>query len=177
MNASYQYASGRLIDNTNSYFYTPYQGREFLDAWRNEREHVLETLPVPIPPRPSKIVDRDSRETHHLLELAIQGDSKLLQAFVKKFEVSKRIHSEYDTKFSAVDRGDRYNLGNYLRAADLFEMNYSSGSSWIHLNVLFKCLDTICAYVNQLDQIESARLAWHILRERQHVMRLVDRFL
>ena len=107
--------------------------------------------------------------------MALAGDAELLARFVRKFEITKRVHRRYDQNLRAVDKMERYDLKLYLRAADLFEASYSRAEQLIYLNVYLKVLDTVCAYVDQLSSVLKGRLAWHIERERRHVLALARR--
>ncbi len=46
MACDYPYARGDLLHERNTYYYTPYHGRQFLDAWRAARNDVLANLGV-----------------------------------------------------------------------------------------------------------------------------------
>jgi len=163
-----------LIDEPNTYFYTAFSGSAFIDAWRDNRRSVRQKLPAPIQPPATKKVTPTSRFSVDLLEKAVSGDLKLRESFVGKFEITKRIHEQYDENFKAVDKAKRKNLSLYLRAADLFEMSYDSTQSLRYFNVYLKCLDTICAHVDDLDDELSARLAWHINRELNHFAHIAE---
>ena len=41
----YPYASGDLLEDRHTYFYSEYAGRPFLDSWRTQRGGLLEKLP------------------------------------------------------------------------------------------------------------------------------------
>jgi hypothetical protein len=168
MAAEYRYATGDLINKPNSYFYTPYQGIRFLDYWRNARSEVLACLPEPVPPKPASC-GPISFSAIDLLEHAIAGDIALRDAFVKKFEIFKRIHSQYDESLKAVSGSDIHDFALYLRATDLFEKSYRATDDVRYLNVLLKCLDTLCAYHDVLGDELGARLAWHIENEFIHI--------
>ena len=168
MASKYPYATGDLINKPNSYFYSPYHGIQFIDYWRKARSEVLACLPEPVPPKPASC-GPISYAAIDLLERAIADDTTLREVFVKKFEIFKRIHSQYDESLRAVGGSDRYNFALYLRAADLFEKSYRTTNDVRYLNVLLKCLDTLCAYHDALGDELGARLAWHIENEFIHI--------
>jgi len=173
----YPYASGDLIDQPNTYFYTEFSGQPFVEAWRRARQDVLSTLPPPAPPPPAANEPRQSQDSLDLLERAFAGDMELRETFRRKFEITKRVHGGYDDQFRALNRQDRKNLAPYLRAADVFELTYSHFSALRYLNVLHKCLDTLCAHRDQLDPPLASRLAWHLAREQTHFDQLVARVM
>lgn len=173
--ATYPYATGDLIEKPNTYFYTPYVGSAFFEAWRTARDQSLADLPAPAAPPPALPADVESRRAADLLEHAIAGDASLQESFLAKFEVTKRVHREYGKDFRATDASQRYDLPLYVRAADLFEGMYANSGSLRALNVLAKCLDTLCSVRSALATEHASRLAWHILAERQHVGALAQR--
>ena len=175
MNASYSFASGNLISNCNTYFYTEYQGIAFLDAWKRHRNKVRKNLPASTSPPKAIPIDTDSCKTHHLLERALDGDMVLTENFLRKFEITKRIHDAYDLDFRAIDPTACHSLHLYIRVADLFEFIYAAHSSVRYLNGYIKCLDTLCAHVDELDDDLKSRLVWHLNRELIHVQLRANR--
>jgi hypothetical protein len=162
---TYPYATGDLIETPNTYFYSAYGGRDFVAAWRDVRSALLARLPEPVAPAPPRTAEPTSRKSVDLLERALAGDTALREAFVKKFEIHKRVHDGYDDKFRALDKSARRSLALYMRAADLFAASYEDSGALRHLNVYLKCLDTLCAEAGSLTADLAARLAWHLRRE------------
>lgn len=171
----YPYATGDLIETPNTYFYSDYHGRDFVAAWRGERAAILAQLPDAVPPLPPQAADPASRMSADLLERALAGDTALREAFVKKFEIHKRVHDGYDTAFRALDKSARRSLPLYLRAADLFAAAYEDSGALRHLNVYLKCLDTLCSLSDELPADLSARLAWHLQQEQSYIAKIMDR--
>ena len=120
----YIYADGDLIEQPNSYFYSPYHGRDFIAAWRQSRLTIRQQAPPAVPPPPVRPADPASRKSVDLLERALGGEGELMEAFVKKFEIHKRVHDGYDPAFRALDKSARRAMPLYLRAADLFAATY-----------------------------------------------------
>ncbi len=170
---SYPYATGDLIKQPNTYFYSEYGGHAFVTAWRESRSEVRAKLPKPAAPLPARPADPASRMSVDLLERALDGDAGLREAFVKKFEIHKRAHDGYDSSFRALDKSARTSLPLYLRAADLFAAAYQDSGALRHLNVYLKCLDTICALADSLSVDLAARLAWHLQREQSCIQALM----
>jgi hypothetical protein len=170
----YPYATGDLIEQPNTYFYSEYGGHAFIAAWRGERNNIRAGLPEPVAPLPAQPADPASRMSADLLERALAGDAELREAFVKKFEIHKRVHDGYDGKFRALDKTARRSLPLYLRAVDLFAATYESSGALRHLNVYLKCLDTICALADDLGTDLAARLAWHLQREQACIEALMS---
>ena len=171
----YPYAKGDLIEAPQRYFYAQYGGHAFIAAWREDRATSLADLPDAVAPLPPlEIVNPTSRQSVDLLERALGGDIHLREAFVKKFEIHKRVHDGYDDGFRALDKAARHTMPLYLRAADLFAAAYDETPTLRYLNVYLKCLDTLCAEVASLRPNLAARLAWHLGREGHFVAALMQ---
>ncbi len=170
---SYPYATRNLIEQPNTYFYSEYSGHAFVAAWREGRNEVLSKHPKPVAPLPAGPADPGSRLSADLLERALAGDAEIREAFVKRFEIHKRIHDGYNAAFRALDRSARGSLPLYFRAADLFAAAYEESATLRHLNVYLKCLDTLCSLSDSLDSGLSARLAWHLGREQGYIEALM----
>jgi len=184
MACDYPYARGNVLYDRNTYFYTPYGGRQFLDAWRVARNDVLARLPAPAAAAPridaaARLASADATDTRVLLERALaetdRGGCALLEMFVKKFETTKRVHEAYDADFRAVNRSAFLRVDLYVRAGELFEAAFRATEDLRYLNVLLKCLDTLSAVAGDLAQYDQARLARLILLEREHVEALMRR--
>ena len=170
---SYPYAAGDLIETPNTYFSSQYGGRAFVTAWRDDRNKVLRRLPEAVAPLPPQPADPDSRLGLDLLERALAGDIEIREAFVKRFEIHKRIHDGYNDAFRALDRAARWSLPLYFRAADLFAATYEDSATLRHLNVYLKCLDTLCSLSDGLGIDLAARLAWHLQQEQVYIEALM----
>jgi hypothetical protein len=170
----YPYADGDLIEAPNSYFYSQYHGLDFITAWRQSRAAVLEISPEAAKPPPARAADPASRQSAELLERAMAGDEGLREAFVKKFEIHKRVHDGYDEAFRALDKSARRSYPLYLRAADLFAACYEESGALRHLNVYLKCLDTLCSRAGELPSEMLARLAWHLRQERTFIQNIIE---
>ena len=190
----YPYSKGNLLEQPNTYFYTPFNGKTFLEAWVEDRRKVIESLPVGSKTPPSagfvsieefvrQVKSGKIVETEKLLEAlykALCVDKTkmrtdtllLLNKIVKRFEVYKRIHSAYGVGFKAVDRTVYRDLNLYVRTAEVFELAYSVFGEFTYLNVLLKILDTLCSISQHLSIEQRSRLASLISREKLHVQSL-----
>lgn len=179
--SDYPYARGDLLELRNTYFYAPFGGEAFLAAWRAERQSVLENLPQA---SPAPAVDEGGASTDRLLERLYsaysagrQGreETRLLDRLIQRFEVSKRVHSEYNEAFRPVDPEDYRDLGRYVRFAEVLDAAFVQTGGLPCLNAMLKCLDTLTAMRGRLGSAAAGRLARLIERERQHVDSLAGR--
>ncbi len=178
--SGYPYARGNLLEQRNTYFYSPFVGSAFLSAWHAEREAALAGLPQPAP---APDAAGDDRPTDRLLERLYHAfsegkqecdEERLLDRLIQRFEVSKRVYGEYSAEFRPVDPADYKELNRYVRFAEVLDEACAGKNSLPRLNALLKCLDTLTALRDRLGPA-GGRLARLILREREHVNRLAQR--
>lgn len=183
----YPYANGPLLDQRNTYFYSHYQGRSFLDAWKRQRDLALKKLPEPSPalnvdsPCESNVSASTQKfDTGLLLNNLIQkvatgqikygdGPWRLIDKLTQRFEVTKRIHDAYNENWRACDKGAYKTYELYIRFAELMEMSYKKSEMVQYLNALLKCIDTLCAIADNFDETLKSQLARLIVEEQKLV--------
>ncbi len=194
----YSYANGDLLRSRNTYYYSKYGGVGFLRAWREQRKNILDKLPkaseVDIRFEVSGIleIDEEIKEGNGVCALDLLGSvyksfvacsegkeyvaaKKYVDIIVNRFEVTKRIHEEYNSDLKPVDKKAYSNMNLYILAATLFEFVYRKTGDIKYLNVLLKILDTLCAYNKKLLDLKRSELAWLLKNELNHVMSLAIR--
>ncbi|MBW8039151.1 MAG: hypothetical protein FVQ85_04035 [Planctomycetes bacterium] len=192
----YPYAEGDLLTERNTYFYTPYEGRKFIEAWKESRDSIVETIGEEVcPPLAEELISLEDMSKKaadgDLIEASVWLDSLYVpmatkgveiwkdiavyvDVLVKRFEITKRIHKAYVKGFRAHDKDACRDLSLYIRAAEVFEVAYDLSKALPYLNVLLKCLDTLCAYSSNLNESESGRLGRLIGLERKHITELAE---
>ena len=108
-NNLYPFTAGNRLEDRNTYFYTPFNGQEFVNAWMDNRERTLAALEV----EPEIIdfmphgslsdisfpVNTSTLMSVLMNALVEKNDLETLYAIINKllqrFEVTKRIHSSY----------------------------------------------------------------------------------
>lgn len=175
---TYVYATGDLIEQRQTYFYSEFYGESFLSAWRSQRAAALperaESDPPPVP--------REARTPTERLLDAIRLDftegnvtadtHRVLASLIQRFEVTKRMHGEYNSTFRPVDPADYRDLEAYVRFAEVLDVAHAATQSLPSLNALLKCLDTLTAQPQRLDSSQQQRLRHLIRREGDHVEQL-----
>jgi hypothetical protein len=174
---SYIYSSGNLIEERNTYFYTPYLGIPFVKAWRMEREKAIKILGAPCePPAPAELQNDDS--TGFALLESLYADiissnfDNNLSLLIQRFEVGKRIYKKYDKNLRAIDRAQCHDLSLYLRFAEILDEAYTRSGKLNYLNPFLKIIDTLIALQDNLDGPQGGRLSRLIDRELQYVDKL-----
>lgn len=162
MDGSYPYANGNLLDTPNTYFYTPYEGKDFLDAFRKQRMHVHSQLGgEAAPPKNSVHATGDTLDVAGLLEAGYGTMKK---------EAIDRLMKKYGPSLRTLK-----NLTLYLRAAEVFEQAYTQFGELPYINILLKLQDTLCAHHNELKSEEKKRLGRLISRELLHIESLAKK--
>lgn len=183
MAAEYIYDRGDLLEHPQRYSYTPFQGYAFVDAWRQSRDQALQSLPEPVSHMPAPqqidgaITIESCCDTQLLMERAFAAlrnkqdttGLNILDRFVKKFEITKRIYTAYLPDWRADTTSDYRNPGLYVRAAELFEAAFSQSADIRYLNVLLKIIDTLVAISGNLSTPQGQRLSRLIHQEHIHI--------
>ena len=178
--ATYPYASGDLLDQPQTYFYTAYQGKAFLHAWRASRN---ECLSEHASPTCVEATLGNSATGRFLKDLATQlraqtfdaAERGKLDAMLRNFEAKKRIYTDYNPGFTSKDRTDFRDLRLYIDFAEVLVLAYQRWQALPYLNALLKCVDIVCALHSELPAIEQQRLAQVIAAESGFVTTLSNR--
>ena len=183
---TYPYAAGDLLERPNTYFYSAYHGRAFLDAWRRQRADALREMDAAAslsatgldsPAEPAQPTDLLLESIHRGLS-ATGGAAEhlsVLDRLVQRFEVTKRIHAEYSDVWRPVDGADYRSAHRYVRFAEVLELAYERTGALPYLNALLKNIDTLSSLRSTLSQDQRARVRRVIARERDHVRKLAER--
>ncbi len=192
-NTLYPYTETNLLENPQKYQMSPYLGKNFLINFFKSRKNQLKVLEktgknleldkvikqLSINYSKNTLDDflKTNIETEEILSLllinfsnAIDNDiTKILNEFIKKFEVKKRLYSSYDRNFK--ESSSLYsNLRNYLLLSTLCMLAYKKNKNLKYLNTSLKLNDTVCSQINKLKTNLEKSLFYHILKiELQNV--------
>ena len=186
---SYSYTDGDKIASPNTYFYTEYNGQEFLNSYFGNRKSILRKMKDAVEPTFS---ENDTETDQSLIQTSIyldylytslqsQNHSRNADIFaeinliLKKFEVSKRIYDFYLPEFKKSDESDFKNLNNYLKLASVLSRSYEITKKLNYLNGMLKVIDTLISVFNEMSELEKKNLAWLIRMEIDHVGKLTSK--
>ena len=182
-NNLYPFTAGNRLEDRNTYFYIPFNGQEFVNAWMDNRERTLAALEV----EPEIIdfmphgslsdisfpVNTSTLMSVLMNALVEKNDLETLYAIINKllqrFEVTKRIHSSYPENYRASAGTPYDDFSLYVKFACLLQKVYENNSKLYYINGLIKVIDTLSAMVSELDHAEKSALAWLINSEKQNV--------
>ena len=186
---SYSYTDGDKIASPNTYFYTEYNGQEFLNSYFGNRKSILRKMKDAVEPTFSENdIETDQSLIHTTIyldylytSLQSQNHSRNADIFaeinliLKKFEVSKRIYDFYIPEFKKSDDSDFKNLNNYLKLASVLSRSYEITNKLNYLNGMLKVIDTLISVFNEMSELEKKNLAWLIRLEIDHVGKLTSK--
>ncbi len=187
-NTLYPYTETNLLENPQKYQMSPYLGKNFLINFFKSRKNQLKVLEktekiflevdevikqLSINYSKNTLDDflQTNIETEEILSLllikfsnAIDNDiTKILNEFIKKFEVKKRLYSSYDRNFK--ESSSLYsNLRNYILLSTLCMLAYKKNNNLKYLNTSLKLNDTVCSQINRLKTNLEKSLFYHILK-------------
>jgi hypothetical protein len=184
---AYPYAEGDLLEKPHSYFFSSYQGEEFVSAWASSRSEC----------RTASGADSDSgddleaeggstrpfgtqkyfRELNALFAEPDfpQEDRKNLDSIVRNFEAKKRIYEDYDPGFTSKDRTDYMKLSLYVDFGALLVAAYDRWKALPYLNAMLKTLDILCAHRDMLTVADRLRMDELIDAEERFVSELAQK--
>jgi methionyl-tRNA formyltransferase len=186
---TYPYASDDPFENRKKYSYAKFHGAAFIEAWRKDRLMRCGESDTGLKPACTQNISKPDEnsviQTVDLLEFVYAelqsctleqiSKSIWLAELVKKFEVTKRIHDAYKPGFSAVNIEDHKSLNLYIRLAQIFDVAYDRSQHLSYLNVMLKCMDTLCAVADQLSVTNQQHLTWLINKENEYISALITK--
>ncbi|TGN08006.1 hypothetical protein [Leptospira ilyithenensis] len=192
----YTYTSENRIESPHKYMYTPYQGRDFLGYYFEDRKNFIRKTEVSDYDILEKTIYDNVLKTFSLFEnndtnttvlnlgniisrSILSGkfseeDSTLLSSYIRKFEVTKKLYQNYDLGFKA-PIGQFDVATNYIFlsiAANLFFKLYRNFKM---LNVALKVGDLVVSIDSSLTESEKNDLAIPaISMEMNHISLLLN---
>ena len=181
----YSYANTDLLEFPQKYQMTPFEGREFLSSYEKNRQKILDKIKnnqtvnslshtlkllqkqflIDIK-SDQKIFVTSNQLSSILLRLQhqkeTQQETKFIMALLKKFEIKKRIFSEYDHELKE-NSTDFKILTNYILLAAICAKKFQDNSNPKFLNVLLKLNDTICSQIDSINDVNNLSLIYYII--------------
>ena len=196
----YSYTNTDLLEFPQKYQMTPFEGREFLSSYEKNRQKILDKIKnnqtvnslshtlkllqkqflIDIK-SDQKIFVTGNQLSSILLRLQhqkeTQQETKFIMALLKKFEIKKRIFSEYDHELKE-NSTDFKILTNYILLAAICAKKFQDNSNPKFLNVLLKLNDTICSQIDSINDVNNLSLIYYIINlELEYVRDLIRKTL
>lgn len=176
----YRYTESDLLKFPQKYQRTPFEGIEFINNYKNSRRVILEDIK-------SKIDVGEISDEIRILSLELdkksEGDNILTKEFLlkclsqkekndeidnlinkllKKFEINKKIFSEYDFRKNKQSE-DFEDMQNYILFALICTTKFHNTKNLKFLNTLLKLNDIICSRINSITTSSERSLVFHVL--------------
>ena len=196
----YNYANTDLLEFPQKYQMTPFEGREFLSSYEKNRQKILDKINnnqtvnslshtlkllqkqflIDIQ-SDQKIFVTGNQLSSILLRLQhqkeTQQETKFIMALLKKFEIKKRIFSEYDHELKE-NSTDFKILTNYILLAAICAKKFQDNSNPKFLNTLLKLNDTICSQIDSINDVNNLSLIYYIINlELEYIRDLIRKTL
>ena len=196
----YNYANTDLLEFPQKYQMTPFEGREFLSSYEKNRQKILDKIKnnqtvnslshtlkllqkqflIDIK-SDQKIFVTGNQLSSILLRLQhqkeTQQETKFIMALLKKFEIKKRIFSEYDHELKE-NSTDFKILTNYILLAAICAKKFQDNSNPKFLNTLLKLNDTICSQIDSINDVNNLSLIYYIINlELEYIRDLIRKTL
>ncbi len=196
----YSYTNTDLLEFPQKYQMTPFEGREFLSSYEKNRQKILDKIKnnqtvnslshtlkllqkqflIDIK-SDQKIFVTSNQLSSILLRLQhqkeTQQETKFIMALLKKFEIKKRIFSEYDHELKE-NSTDFKILTNYILLAAICAKKFQDNSNPKFLNTLLKLNDTICSQIDSINDVNNLSLIYYIINlELEYIRDLIRKTL
>ena len=182
----YIYSTQNLLEIPQKYQMSPFQGHKFLEQYKESRKAsmqlikdkintiTLDQVTAQMQPNfqhPLEIINSSKFRTQKLFEsifLILLRDkddtniTKIVNDFIKKFEIKKRIFSCYNKEIQEASN-DYKILPNYILLASICVLKYKKTKKLKYINVLLKLNDTICSQINIISENNTRFLCFFAL--------------
>ena len=179
---------------------TLFEGREFLSSYEKNRQKILDkiknnqttnslsqTLKL-IQKSFSSNIKEDKKifVTNDLL-LSIflklqhkeetQQETRMIMTLLKKFEIKKRIFSEYDYELKENSTNFKI-LRNYILFAAICVKKFQDNNNLKFLNTVLKLNDIICSQIDSITDVNDLSLVYYVINlELEYVRDLIRKTL
>ena len=193
----YRYTRNNLLDIPQNYQMSSYEGPDFLISYQFSRKKIiteLEKMPDFISFSNNFFSSQDisdvyeiikinkfsTNELYHSIIMELISNPKntqtipIIDKFLKKFEIRKRIFLNYDNEFNII--GDEFKeIQNYVLLSFMCLIRYQTTSDLKYLNTFLKLNDLICSAKKLIvNKIDISLFHYLLTSEMKYVLKLLD---
>ena len=193
----YSYTRNNLLDIPQNYQMSSYEGPDFLISYQFSRKKIiteLEKMPHFISFSNNFFSSQDisdvyeiikknkfsTNELYHSIIMELISNPKntqtipIIDKFLKKFEIRKRIFLNYDNEFNII--GDEFKeIQNYVLLSFMCLIRYQTTSDLKYVNTFLKLNDLICSAKKLIvNKIDISLFHYLLTSEMKHVLKLLD---
>jgi len=168
----YKYITEDNLINKQNYMYSEFGGREFLDAYIYSRDSYIEE-------KSNKMEYHESRaELRKILSSLESNDYGLIKGildlYVKRFEVSKRLYNEYDENWKPTKNSSYLDIDLYIVLAEICSYAYKLTGCTKYLSCLLKLDDTLLSLKEKMTYTQSQKFKSVLVCERKEIDKLFN---
>ena len=193
----YSYTRNNLLDIPQNYQMSSYEGPDFLISYQFSRKKIiteLEKTPDFISFSNNFFSSQDisdvyeiikknkfsTNELYHSIIMELISNPKntqtipIIDKFLKKFEIRKRIFLNYDNEFNII--GDEFKeIQNYVLLSFMCLIRYQTTSDLKYLNTFLKLNDLICSAKKLIvNKIDISLFHYLLTSEMKCILKLLD---
>lgn len=193
----YEYSTHNLLETPQKYKMTPFQGSQFLEQYKESRRLAIELIRDKVGTITlDQATTQMQQDFKHYLEIIITSKfstkklfesifltvlrdkddvnvTKIINEFVKRFEIKKRIFSFYNQEIKEASN-DYKIIDNYILLASICVLEYKKTKNLKYLNVLLKLNDTICSQITLIPENITGFLCLFALKsELDYILDLI----
>ena len=193
----YVYSTHNLLETPQKYKMTPFQGSQFLEQYKESRRLAIELIRDKVGTITlDQATTQMQQDFKHHLEIIITSKfstkklfesifltvlrdkddvnvTKIINEFVKRFEIKKRIFSFYNQEIKEASN-DYKIIDNYILLASICVLEYKKTKNLKYLNVLLKLNDTICSQITLIPENITGFLCLFALKsELDYILDLI----
>ena len=195
----YRYCDNDLLENAQNYQMSEFRGANFLESFIEFREESLKkfitdksiSLQADLMTKlnlgdynaydVTKLHEYESESILSWILFDLFDKDKnlvadnLITMFIKKFEIKKKIYSEYSKEFKETSKNFVV-LRNYLLLSIICLIKYQRTSNLKFLNTTLKINDILCSQNNSIDNlIDSELFVYALDKEIQNIKQLYNK--
>lgn len=189
-NLVYEYRDSNAPDKKINYSYSKFHGKKFFEAWSGSRSwFILDSESASLEDHTFLNFQADwSKEeyinTQEILDFWIiqllknpkwKNDKVFL--LIKRFEVTKKIYSNYNESMRPSDKTSYHEVLNYAKFAIILSKLYNNSNSFPALNALIKVNDIILGNKEFCKQQDNFFLQHAIKEEFKIINKLISKNL
>jgi|SaaInlStandDraft_2_1057019.scaffolds.fasta_scaffold03099_2 hypothetical protein len=192
MEINYNYSKKDQLNHPQKYQKTPFHGKNFLSEYKNLRKNKIEILIRKIKKefkieeilKNIQIKKNGESEffTNYLLKSILKDsgnlekNDKIINIFIKKFEVKKRIFSSYNKLF--IETSSNYQeIINYILLSTICIIKYEKTKNLKFLNTVLKLNDLLCSEIENIEKNEELNLVLYCLKEELNFILKIEKRL
>ena len=185
--SKYIYFDVKAPERKINYSFSKYMGMDFIDAWKTSRTKIIRQYCIDLEFCSVNDVFRKNNSenctTMTMFKMWCSEKDKIVEYFsrinvlLKRFEVTKKIYSNYDTDYRPIDKARYLNYDCYCGFGILLVNCYETSHKLQYLNALLKVIDILCSIPERLSEHNLSILKLLIEMESQFINMLIGKKL